>query len=256
MTAHHRKVPNNYLPLIMGADGWAAHRCRDRIPGGTRDWHEHRTTTPTARTSAHRGVARFAGRDLRGGLEGVRHSGLRRRRAAHHLLNGRFGSKAALWYATVDWAFQPLVMRLATAFDPTLTDPLDQLRITMRTFLLYSAERPELNGLMNIEGRQDTERLAYLYDTYIGPSLAPVERLLKFLADSGRIRPVSLRTLHFMLAHGAAAPFTLDALARQFDDVDPLDPAEVEAHVDLAVDLLIRALEIHDSPPKKRSGRK
>src|SRR5690349_13404782 len=51
---------------------------------------------------------------------------------SHNLLNGRFGSKEALWYATVDWAFQPLVMRLATAFDPTLTDPLDQLRRTIR----------------------------------------------------------------------------------------------------------------------------
>jgi AcrR family transcriptional regulator len=170
---------------------------------------------------------------------------------SHNLLNGRFGSKEALWYATVDWAFQPLVMRLATAFDPTLTDPLEQLRITMRTFLIYSAERPALNGLMNIEGRLDTERLTYLYDTYIGPSLAPVDRLLKFLADSGRIRPISLRTLHFLLAHGAAAPYTLDALARHFDDVDPLDPKEIEAHADLTADLLIRALEIHDSPREK-----
>jgi AcrR family transcriptional regulator len=172
---------------------------------------------------------------------------------SHNLLNGRFGSKEALWYATVDWAFKPLVIRLATAFDPTLTDPLDQLRITMRTFLLYSAERPDLNGLMNVEGRQDTERLAYLYDTYIGPSLAPVDRLLKFLADSGRIRPISLRTLHFLLAHGAAAPFTLDAFARHFDDLDPLDPAEVEAHADLAADLLIKAIEIQDTAPKKRN---
>jgi AcrR family transcriptional regulator len=175
---------------------------------------------------------------------------------SHNLLNGRFGSKEALWYATVDWAFQPLVMRLATAFDPTLTDPLEQLRITMRTFLIYSAERPALNGLMNIEGRLDTERLTYLYDTYIGPSLAPVDRLLKFLADSGRIRPISLRTLHFLLAHGAAAPYTLDALARHFDDVDPLDPKEIEAHADLSADLLIRALEIHEPPlekPKKPS---
>lgn len=175
---------------------------------------------------------------------------------SHNLLNGRFGSKEALWYATVDWAFQPLVMQLATAFDPTLTDPLEQLRITMRTFLIYSAERPALNGLMNIEGRLDTERLTYLYDTYIGPSLAPVDRLLKFLADSGRIRPISLRTLHFLLAHGAAAPYTLDALARHFDDVDPLDPKEIEAHADLSADLLIRALEIHEPPlekPKKPS---
>jgi AcrR family transcriptional regulator len=82
--------------------------------------------------------------------------------ASHNLLNGRFGSKERLWYATIDWAFQPLAVRLATAFDPTLTDPLDQLRITIRTFLTHCAEHPELRGLMNIEGRQDTDRLAYI----------------------------------------------------------------------------------------------
>jgi AcrR family transcriptional regulator len=171
---------------------------------------------------------------------------------SHNLLNGRFGSKEALWYATVDWAFQPLVMRLATAFDPTLTDPLDQLRITMRTFLLHSAEHPELLGLMNIEGRQDTERLSYVYNNYIGPALEPVHRLLKHLADCGRTRPISLGTFTFLLAHGAAAPFTLVPLARHFDDADPLAPAEIEAHADLAADLLIRALEIHECPTTKR----
>jgi AcrR family transcriptional regulator len=175
---------------------------------------------------------------------------------SHNLLNGRFGSKEALWYATVDWAFEPLVMRLATAFDPTLTDPLDQLRITMRTFLLYSAERPELLGLMNIEGRQDTERLSYVFNNYIAPALEPVNRLLEHLADSGRTRRVSLRTFHFLLAHGAAAPFTLGPLARHFDDADPLDPAEIEAHVDLAADLLTRALENHEYPTKKRGRAK
>ncbi|MDT5011974.1 MAG: TetR/AcrR family transcriptional regulator [Mycobacterium sp.] len=175
---------------------------------------------------------------------------------SHNLLNGRFGSKEALWYATVDWAFQPLVMRLATAFDPTLSDPLDQLRITIRAFLLYSAERPELLGLMNIEGRQDTERLAYLYNTYIGPALEPVHRLLEHLADCGRTRRVSLRTFHFLLAHGAAAPFTLGPLARHFDAADPLDPAEIEAHADLAADLLIRALEDHNCADEVIAGRK
>src|SRR5216110_2769857 len=90
---------------------------------------------------------------------------------SHNLINGRFGSKEGLWYAAVDWAFQPLVARVATAFDPTLTDPLDQLRNTIRTFLLHSAQYPELLGLMNIEARQDTERLAYIYTTYIQPAL-------------------------------------------------------------------------------------
>jgi AcrR family transcriptional regulator len=164
---------------------------------------------------------------------------------SHSLLHGRFGSKEALWYATIDWAFQPLIVRLATAFDPTVSDPLDQLRISMRALLEYSAERPELLGLMNIEGRQDTERLAYLYNTYIGPALKPGHRLLDHLADSGRTRRVSLRTVHLLLAHGGAAPFALGPLACHFDDADPFDPQEIATHAALVADLLVRALE-HD----------
>jgi TetR/AcrR family transcriptional regulator len=163
---------------------------------------------------------------------------------SHNMLNGRFGSKEALWYATVDWAFAPLELRLATAFDPTLSDPLEQLRITMRTFLQYSAEHPELVGLMNIEGRQDTERLAYVYNTHIAPALEPVARLLDYLAAHGRIRPLSVRMFHFMLVHGAAAPFTLAPLSRLLDAANPLDLATDEAHAELAAAWMIRAIEI------------
>ena len=47
-----------------------------------------------------------------------------------------------LWYAAVDRAFSQQVTQLATAFDPTLTDPLDQLNQAIRRFVSYSAERP------------------------------------------------------------------------------------------------------------------
>jgi AcrR family transcriptional regulator len=172
---------------------------------------------------------------------------------SHNLLNGRFGSKEALWYATVDWAFQSLVRRLPAAFDPTVTDPLEQLRNTIRAFLLHSAEHPELLGLMNIEGRQDTERLAHIYNTYIEPALRPVHRLLDYLAAEGRIRPIPLGTFHFLLAHGAAAPFTLVPLARHFDPADPLDPGTLQAQADVAADLLVRALEIAPAGPSRSS---
>ena len=162
---------------------------------------------------------------------------------SHSLINARFGSKEGLWYATVDWGFQPLVAKLATAFDPTLTDPLEQLRLTIRTFLAYSAEHPELLGLMNIEARQDTERLAYIYETYIEPALAPIERLLDHLADCGRTRRISLGVFHFLIAHGGAAPFTLVPLARHFESADPLDPDAVTEHAELVADLIVRGLE-------------
>jgi AcrR family transcriptional regulator len=161
---------------------------------------------------------------------------------SHNLINGRFGSKEGLWYATVDWAFQSLVARLATAFDPTLTDPLEQLRNTIRAFLLHSAEHPEILGLMNIEARQDSERLAYIYTTYIEPALAPIGRLLDHLVAEGRTHPLSLRDFNFLVAHGAGAPFTLAPLARLFDPADPLEPKAVVEYADASADLIIRAI--------------
>src|ERR1700704_6991919 len=90
---------------------------------------------------------------------------------SHNLIHQRFGSKQGLWYAAVDRAFSQQITQLATGFDPTLADPLDQLNHAIRRFVRYSAERPELLGLMNIEARVDSERLDHIYDKYIAPAL-------------------------------------------------------------------------------------
>lgn len=164
---------------------------------------------------------------------------------SHNFIAARFGSKETLWYATVDWAFAPLAGTIASAFDPTVSDPLEQLRLVVRAFLLHSADHPELLGLMNIEGRRDTERLDHIYDTHIAPTIAPVARLLEHLVAEGRARPIPLRTFHFLLTHGGAAPFSLVPLARRFDKEDPLDAAAVREHADLVADALVRMIEVN-----------
>jgi AcrR family transcriptional regulator len=178
---------------------------------------------------------------------------------SHNLLNGRFGSKETLWYATVDWAFAPLAQRVVTAFDPTLTDPLEQVRRFIRVFLLYSADHPELLGLMNIEGRQDTERLAYIYSTYIEPAWKPVQRLLDHLAAEGRIRPMAMSTFHFLLTHGAGAPFTLAPLARHFSRIDQPGPSTTQEYAELSADFFVRGLQLdpaeQEPPSPKRRAR-
>src|SRR6266851_4900989 len=161
---------------------------------------------------------------------------------SHNLIHQRFGSKQGLWYAAVDRAFSQQVTQLANAFDPTLADPLDQLNHAIRRFVRYSAERPELLGLMNIEGRVKSERLGYIYDNYVAPALAPLGRLLDHLHKQGRIRPISLRALFFLIAHGASAPFTLAPLARHFDNTNPLDPSEVAEQAVLTADVITNGL--------------
>jgi TetR/AcrR family transcriptional regulator len=163
---------------------------------------------------------------------------------SHNLIHQRFGSKQGLWYAAVDRAFSQQVTELATAFDPTLADPLDQLNHAIRRFVHYSAERPELLGLMNIEGRVDSERLDYIYDNYVAPALAPLGVLLEHLRKNGRIRPISLRALFFLVAHGAAAPFTLVPLARHFDDTDPFDSTQVAEQAELTADVITSGLRV------------
>jgi AcrR family transcriptional regulator len=177
---------------------------------------------------------------------------------SHNLIHQRFGSKQDLWYAAVDRAFSQQVTQLATAFDPTLTDPLDQLNHAIRRFVTYSAEHPELLGLMNIEARVDSERLDYIYDNYVAPALAPLGRLLDHLNKQGRIRPISLRALFFLIAHGAAAPFTLSPLARRFDNTDPLRPKQVAEHAALTADVLTSGLRLNTPgrrarPPSSQS---
>src|SRR3981081_1434204 len=105
---------------------------------------------------------------------------------SHNLIHQRFGSKQGLWYAAVDRAFGQQVIELATAFDPTRAAPLDQLNHAIRRFVHYSAERPELLGLMNIEARVDSERLDYIYDNYVAPALAPLGRPPHPLHEQGR----------------------------------------------------------------------
>ena len=173
---------------------------------------------------------------------------------SHNLIHQRFGSKERLWYAAVDRAFGQQVTQLATGFDPTLTDPLDQLNHAIRRFVHYSAERPELLGLMNIEGRVESERLDYIYDNYVAPALAPLGQLLDYLRENGRIRPIGLRALFFLIAHGVVAPFTLTPLARHFDSTDPLDPNQVAEHAALTADVITSGLRLNapDRPTRRR----
>ena len=163
---------------------------------------------------------------------------------SHNLIYQRFGTKEELWRAAVDFGFGRLMRHMQGLFDPTLTDPLEQLRVAAHRFLVYSADHPELVALMNIEGRQDTDRLSYIYDTYIEPVLKDVARLLAHLADQKVIRPIPLRTFHFLLAHGAAAPQALQPLATKFDPTSPREPAAIDEHAALVSTILVEGLRL------------
>ncbi|MBB5165357.1 TetR/AcrR family transcriptional regulator [Mycobacterium sp. AZCC_0083] len=164
---------------------------------------------------------------------------------SHNLIYQRFGGKDDLWRAAIDFGFGPLLRIMQGIFDPTLTEPLEQFRLAIRRYVVFSADHPQLVALMNIEARQDTDRLSYIYDTYIEPALSGVGRLLLYLAEQRAIRPISLREFHFLVSHGAATLYSLVPLAILFDPAPPGDPAAVEEHARLVSDVIVEGLRLH-----------
>ena len=163
---------------------------------------------------------------------------------SHNLVYQRFGTKEELWRAAVDHGFGGLVDYAGSSFDPTGADPLEELRLAVRRFVLYSADHPELLALMSIEGRQNTDRLNYIYDTYIEPSQRPLAGLLSRLAEEGKIRAIPYRTFFFLFVHGGASAFTLAPLATLFDPAPPSEPRSAEEQADLVATVIIEGLRL------------
>jgi AcrR family transcriptional regulator len=159
-------------------------------------------------------------------------------------INQRFGSKEQLWYAAVDHEFRHLIHDLNVELQqrPVPDDDLLRVREGIRAFLIASIRRPELVRLMNQEGLHATSRLDYIITSFTLPTLAPLWQAVNRLADTGVVRRVPARTLLFLIAHGAAAPFTLGPLSDRFNAVDgPLDPVE---HIELVTDIIVSGLRI------------
>jgi len=167
---------------------------------------------------------------------------------SHNTIPQRFGSKERLWHAAVDWGFGNLVADLAPVAGENPPDPLDELHAGIRRFVEHSAAHPELHALMNIEGATDSHRLDYIFDNYVAPATEPLREALERLVAAGRIRPIPLRTLHFLITSGGAAPFSLAPLARRFDPADPLDGEHVRGHARLVADIITAGLRAAAPP--------
>jgi len=160
---------------------------------------------------------------------------------SHGALNQRFGSKERLFRAAVDYGFGGLTTAVTQHLTrwPQPDGELSALRAALRAFLLASAERPELVRLMNTLGIAASERLDYVFDRYVAPTVEPLRQAVL------RSRPtatsqISTRELFFLVAHGAAAPFTLRGLSEHFDVTDGLlDP---EVYADHMAEVLLRTL--------------
>jgi TetR/AcrR family transcriptional regulator len=161
---------------------------------------------------------------------------------SHNLMHRRFGSKEALWYATVDWAFGQIADELAGDDGLAEPDPLIAARHTIVRFLEVHARHPEMLRLVDVEGATASPRLDYLYEAHVAPLHARLTAPLKPLIDRGVLGEVDVRSLHFLVAHGGTAPFSLVPFAEMLNPVDPRDSEAVREHAEFVADMIVAGL--------------
>jgi AcrR family transcriptional regulator len=160
---------------------------------------------------------------------------------SHGALNQRFRSKDELFHAAVDHGFGDLASAMAEhAARWPARSGREELRNGIRGFLVAAAERPHILRLMNSLGITASERLDHVVEHHVGPMVEPL-RVAVLAAGPASGSPISTRELFFLVAHGAAAAFTLQGLSEHFDATEgPLDP---EAHAERMAEVLVGILE-------------
>lgn len=163
---------------------------------------------------------------------------------SRNLLYQRFGSKANLWRAAVDWAFRPLLEHLEAADDKS-ADPMVRLRVLILNFIEYSATRPYLARLVTVEGGAATDRLDYLYHQYIEPVRSRFIPVFELLREQGRIKNIPTEVFYFLLTSGGSAPYSQIGLASLMNpEMASPDETRVRLYAENVAEVLINGLSL------------
>lgn len=162
---------------------------------------------------------------------------------SHSAIHQRFGTKEDLYKAVIDHEFGAMFREIREHLRalPRPDTQLGELQSQFKAFLIASSKHPYLNRLMNNEGLEDSWHLDHIYKKYVQPSLAPIRKLMDDLAKKKVIKPTAVRTAFFLIAHGAAALFTLDALSAKFNSAD--GPIDIDTLADEAAWVIVNGLK-------------
>lgn len=167
----------------------------------------------------------------------------RRTGVSHNLIPQRFGAKENLWYAAVDHGFARLINDLRREAETLGSDELLILRGLISSFIRINAQHPSLLQIINQEASQPGPRLDYLFATYIKPVRDFGDAWLTQLANQGRIKPVSVTLIYFLMTHGAGGLFALPALTRRLEKRAKRKPKmSIEDQAESAVSLFFDGL--------------
>jgi hypothetical protein len=111
-------------------------------------------------------------------------------------------------------------------------------KLVVADFVRFSADHPQLHRIIMQECKSEGDRLAWLVEQHIRPLYQAAVALLEPLVTAGNVRDIPTAHLYYLLTGAAATIFVLTPECRLLAGVDPVDPSEVERHVDAVISML------------------
>jgi len=149
-----------------------------------------------------------------------------------------FKTKDALWKAAADRLFGTLQEQFqARLVGLEGVDVRTRTRLLLRDFVFFAAAHPELHRFMIQEGTGPSERLEWLVETHIRPTLDFVGGQIADLEAAGA--PMRGRPGHllYMMVGAASTPYALAPEFELLTGEDPFAKEMVDAHVDTVLAL-------------------
>ena len=155
------------------------------------------------------------------------------------LLAYHFGSKEELWRAAVGQLFDELTSALGERiFGLRGVEDSAVAKLVVAEFVRFSATHPQLHRIIMQECKADGSRLEWLVEQHIRPLFDAAVAMLEPLVAVGKVRDVPSVHLYYLLTGAGATMFVLAPECRLLSGVDPLEPSEIERHVDAVVSML------------------
>ena len=125
---------------------------------------------------------------------------------SHNLLNVRFGLKANLWRAAVDWRMVEASTSVVAAFEGD-GDAEQRLRDLVRRFCEWATENRDIVSISYHEGQRDSWRLEYIAQTFIHPFQARLDALIDEVRAVRPVHALSTTALMALLVQGVGFYF-------------------------------------------------
>ncbi len=148
-------------------------------------------------------------------------------------INYHFSSKERLWQSTVDRLFVELDASLVG--EPGTADDRWTIALSIGRFIRFSAERPALNRIINLEASAPTARLDWLIERHLAPRFDLVAGAWSALRAGGQGADLTVEEVWEIITSFGALHFANAPMLQRLGDGRMVT---VDQHIDRTLSLL------------------